>query len=235
MTLKWWQLKENLKYPKNNLIPKVKVTAFSPSQRHFLSLKPMCLLCVNIMWFNHLHATTGQPLGDTCPVQRCRCVLANNAVEEVQMNPGAPRGLVYLTPWPASQSAVRPLLTVDRGMICRVTGASVWRAARLYTTETLPRWQTVSLLVTVNSRRVQLERLYSALIYRKLKLTSDYKYIHLCVCSRSCMWSIKSTQRLMFSHTELKEFSVSGVLLKTGDSPVLETLAHKKKKHKAKP
>lgn len=51
----------------------------------------MRLLCVNIMWFNQL-------LGDTCPVQRCRCLLANNVEEEVQMNPGAHGGHVYLTP-----------------------------------------------------------------------------------------------------------------------------------------
>lgn len=178
---------------------------------------------------------TGQPLGDTCPVQHCRCLLANNAEEEVQMNPGAHRGHVYLTPRPVSQSAVRPLLTVDQGMICRVTGASVWRAAHLYTADTIPRWQTVSLLLTVNSRRVQLESLHSALILGKLKQTSNYKYILLFVCSRSCMWSIKSIQWLIFSHTELKAFSMSGVVLKTGDSPVLEIQAHKKKEHKAKP
>lgn len=122
------------------------------------------------MWFNRLQVTTGQPLGDTCPAPHCRFLLANNVEEEVQMNPGASGGHVYLTPWPVNQSAVRPLLTVDRGMICRVTGASVWQAAHLYTTETLPRWETISLLVTVNSYRVQLERLYSALIYGKFKL-----------------------------------------------------------------
>lgn len=44
---------------------------------------------------------------------------------------GARWGHVYLTPWPVSQSAVRPLLTADRGVICRVTGAPVWRAARI--------------------------------------------------------------------------------------------------------
>lgn len=152
--------------------------------------------------------------------------------------PGARRGHVYLTPWPVSQSAVRPLLTADQGMIRGVTGAPVWRAAHLYVAETLPRWQTVSPLVAVNSCGVQFEQLYSALTSAKLKLTSDYKYIHLCVCSRSCMWSIRGLQRLIFSHTELKALSVSGVLLKTGDSPVLETSTLKKKKkreHKAKP
>ena len=41
------RLEENLK--ENNFILKVKPTAPGPSQRHFLSLKTMCLLCVNIM------------------------------------------------------------------------------------------------------------------------------------------------------------------------------------------
>lgn len=150
------------------------------------------------MWFKQLRVTTGRPLGDTCPVRHCRSVLADNAEEEVQMNPGAGRGQVYLTPWPVSQSAVRPLLTVDQGMICGVRRAPVWRAAHLYTAETVPRWQAVSLLVPVSGCRAQLERLYSALTCEESKLTSDSKYIHLSVCSRSCTWSVKHSKARLF-------------------------------------
>ncbi|KAI9537350.1 hypothetical protein NQZ68_025206 [Dissostichus eleginoides] len=42
--------------------------------------------------FHSENFTTAQPLGDTCSVQRCRCLLANNAKQEVQMNPRAHRG-----------------------------------------------------------------------------------------------------------------------------------------------
>lgn len=55
-TQKW------LEHLKNNLVPKVKVTAFSPSQRCFLSLtNPCVLLCVNIMWLKQLRVATAQP------------------------------------------------------------------------------------------------------------------------------------------------------------------------------
>lgn len=130
------------KYHNNNPIPKVKLTAFSLTQRHFLLLKHMHLLCVNIMWFHQLQVTTGQALR----WQHCCCLLANNTEEEVQMNPRACRGHVYLTLWPVSQPAVRPLLMVDPSMIFRVTGASVWWAAHFirdrdtHVDKQCPRW-----------------------------------------------------------------------------------------------
>lgn len=145
-------------------------------------------------------------------------VSADNVEEDVRMIPGPHRGRVYLTPWTVSQSAVRPPLRADLGMICRVSGASIWRAAHLYAAETLPRWQTVSLLITVNSRWVHLEHLYSALTGGKLKLTSDFKYL-----------------RLFCSHAELKRRSQQVFkkrkrwLTCFGNSKTL------KKKHKGKP
>lgn len=45
--------------------------------------------------------------------------------EEVEMNPGAPRGHVYLTPAVPSQSTGGILLVVDPVVIHRVSGASV--------------------------------------------------------------------------------------------------------------
>lgn len=147
-------------------------------------------------------------------------VSADNAEEDVRMIPGPHRGHVYLTPWTVSQSAVRSPLRVDLGMICRVSGASIWQAAHLYAAETLLRWQTVSLLITVNSRRVHLEHLYSALTGGKLKLTSDFKYL-----------------RLFCSHAELKRRSQQVFkkrkrwLTCFGNSKTLK----KKKKHKGKP
>lgn len=130
------------------------------------------------------------------------------------MIPGPRRGHVYLTPWTVSQSAVRPPLRVDLGMICRVSGASIWQAAHLYAAETLLRWQTVSLLITVNSRWVHLEHLYSALTGGKLKLTSDFKYL-----------------RLFCSHAELKRRSQQVFKKERGDSPVLESQKHWEKKN----
>lgn len=144
-------------------------------------------------------------------------VSADNAEEDVRMIPGPHRGHVYLTPWTVSQSAVRPPLRVDLGMICRVSGASIWQAAHLYAAETLLRWQTVSLLITVNSRWVHLEHLYSALTGGKLKLTSDFKYL-----------------RLFCSHAELKRRSQQVFKKERGDSPVLETQKHWEKKKNIK-
>ena len=156
------------------------------------------------------------------------------------MSPGALGGHVYLTPWPVSQSAVRPLLTLDQGVICRVTGASVWRAAHLYVAETLPRWQTVSLLVSVNGRGVEFKRLYSGKNWSwQASINIFISAFVLC-----CMCSIKTKQSLVYF--PIKASAVSAVLFlkknKTGDSPVLETLdmlerererERKKRQHKA--
>lgn len=67
MTLK--RLKNRNK--KNNLIWQLSVPvkgASSPSE-------PMCLLCVNTERSHRLPVTGARPLGDTCPVQHCRCLL----------------------------------------------------------------------------------------------------------------------------------------------------------------
>lgn len=112
------------KYRSNNLIPKVKLTALSRTQRHFLSLTHASFVCKH-------HVISQAPSHNWSALrwQDCCCLLANNTEEEVQMNPRACRGHVYLTLWPVSQPAVRTLLTVDLSMIFRVTGASVWWAA----------------------------------------------------------------------------------------------------------
>lgn len=93
------------------------------------------------------------------------------------MNPGALRGHVYLTFWPVSQSAVMALLTVDLGMICRVTGGFSLMGSSLISGRDAPA-STVSLLVLVNRHRHWWEHLCSALIDGNLKLTTDYKYFH---------------------------------------------------------
>lgn len=74
---------------------------------------------------------------------------ANTGNKEAVMNPRACKGHVYLTPGQPNQSAVSLLPMVDLGMLCRVSGASLWQAAHLYTVvwaEKASGWQTALLL-----------------------------------------------------------------------------------------
>ena len=180
------------------------------------------------MWFKPFQVTNGQPIGDTCPVQHCGCLLPNNAEEEVQMNLRASKGHVYLTRWPDTQSAVRPLLTADLGMICRVREASVWRAAHFYMAETLLLWQIVSPPISQYHKNAVRASLFS---FDGCSWQAAINiFVFLFVLDPVCVSSVPTLK--------WKVFSLSGEHLKTSDSPVLENLEHlkdkKKGNHKAK-
>lgn len=115
-----------------------KVAASGANQSRFLQPN-LCVFCVqkNIMWFHQLQVTTGQPVVTRTLFNTAAACWPNNAEEEVQINPRAGKGHVYLTCWPDTQSAVRFLLKPDPAVICRVTQASVWRAAEADTTGAL--------------------------------------------------------------------------------------------------
>lgn len=186
---------------------------------HFLQLKP-CVLCVQTSC--NLTSSESQLLAPSLTHALhniVACVLANNAEEEVQMILGARKGHVYLTCWPDTQSAVRPPLTADPGLICRVREASVWQAAHLNPAETLLLGQTESLLVPVKS---------SASICIQLWLVEWQSW-------QAAMSAF--TFQLPLEPVTSLSLPMSGKLSKTGDSPVFETTKQtkrKKKKHKAK-
>lgn len=174
------------------------------------------------MWSKQRRVTTARPLRDTCPVRDCRSRTGNNAEEEVRMNLRARRGRVYLTPWPASQSAVRPFANAWAGYDLQGHGGLGLMGSSLIRGRDTPALtDSVPAALTQKPQSPVRASLFSFDLWENWSWQAPLN--HLCV-----------QQRKQFSHAPLKASSVFNVRFKTSDSPVLKLKCVIKKKHKAK-
>lgn len=200
----------------------------------------MRLLYVNIMWFNQLQVTTGQPLCDTQP---CAILWLSVGQQCCRGSVDEPRGTLrscLLNPLACQPISCQATTNGWPGYDLQGHGGGLHFDGQLIYTQ--QRHSSVDRQCPCWSQsiaRVQLEHLYSTLIDGKLKLTSHFKYINLCTYPSSCMSRIKSSAEkkkgLSLPIVNWNTLTVSGALLKTGDSPVLETQLHIKKSIKQNP